>query len=138
MRAVSKSTLWVVAAIVTLGIAHPAYADLYLFAFESGDGVSYPGGSSPLQGNLGFDNSTYFTNSMDLASPLIVVASSGVPFTTGLFIGADATDWFFGPGGSFSLNGEVIGTPPTNVLIPSTTLLTGSFLGTTTDRKSVV
>jgi hypothetical protein len=51
-------------------------------------------------------------------------------FITGQFTGTDSTDWFFGSGGSLNISGALVS--PLNsadVIIPSTTLLTGSFLG---------
>jgi hypothetical protein len=106
--------------------ASPASADiLELSSIETGGGVSYPGGSAPLTGQL-VEGGLYQINRSSTYSIF-----GNTPYTTGPFSGSDATDWFFGPGGSLSITGEVLDSA-FNVVIPTTTLLTGSFSGIST------
>ena len=107
-------TLPIVAAIVMFGIAKPVYADLVISAHETVQGsLSYPGGSSPLHGGMngGFDIGT-------------LPCLCNLSFTTGPFMGSDANDWFFGPGGSLNLSGSSLSGIDVIVM--------GTFLGTPT------
>jgi hypothetical protein len=115
-------------ALTSLALAgmSPASADvLELSAIKTGGGVSYSGGSAPLTGQLA-QGGIYQIN----GSSTYTIFGNG-PYTTGLFAGSDAADWFFGPGGSVSIIGEVLNST-LNVVIPTTTLLDGSFSGTST------
>ena len=141
MNWLKRGVFWHLALFV-LASLKPAYAtvELTLFANFNGGSVSYAGGNSPLQGSL----SSYFVfnngpcswtpgpNAPGCSSSSNLVAVGSTPFMTGPITGTDQTDWFFGPGGSLNMTGYMFAAGNGNVLIPSTTLLTGTFLNTTT------
>jgi len=126
MDAIRKLSLFLIPALSGLGIVSPAYADLDFSGHFTGGGVSYAGGSAALQGSL-TSGGTYAINGI----PLGPVVFGDTPFATGQFLSSDAADWYFGPGGSIAISGDIRSFGG-NVLIPSADLLTGTFLGTTT------
>lgn len=126
MRFLKTSAPLLPLAVFMLTAVTPIYADptLTIDGFMVGGSISYPGGSSPLAGTLGIGAVfTLESNALD--------CFCGVSFTTGPLTGTDATNWFFGPGGSVSMTGQLF-SGVYNPGIPVTTPLTGSFLGTPT------
>src|SRR5579871_5349443 len=108
--------------------AVPANADILdLSSIFTGGGVSYSGGAAPLTGSLA-EAGIFQINP---PGPPTYSIFGFAPYTTGPFTSSDAADWFFGPGGSLTITGEVLDST-SQVVIPTTTLLTGSFSGTST------
>jgi hypothetical protein len=112
----------------------PASADvLNLLSLDTGGGLSYSGGTAPLTGSLA-ESGPFLIDPVVLSSKYIIAGIG--PYTTGPGGPSDATHWFFGPGGSLSIVGEVLDSTTFSVVIPTTTLLAGSFSGTSTLTSS--
>jgi hypothetical protein len=123
LRAFSTATFTLI-----LGTLNPGRCDqMHLFGFETGQSISYQGGTAALQGDLG-EWAGYTINGSN--TDILLPDSSGVSFTTGGFVGYSGPDWFFAPGGSFSFHGEMLS--GNNIVVPPTALITGSFNGTGT------
>ena len=126
------------ALVVKLGIVKPVYADVDIdfSEIESASGViSYGGASSPLVGSIGDPpGDGPFWVGPTPYDPFSVgpttICLCNLSFTTGQLTGTNATDWFFASGGSLNITGTLVSDSDiSDVIVPSTTLLTGSFLG---------
>lgn len=136
----ARSTFVAFALALSLGFSSQAFAagllDFGMIAPTTGT-VSFGGGATPLVGS---------TIEVDNVTGLGTPANAGVPgqrlclgcvlnFTTGNFTGVTGSSWNFGPGGTITVTGGV--DLNNNTIqdagdIPAgTTLLSGSFVGTT-------
>jgi hypothetical protein len=121
-----KTILFFAAGFALSRMPEPLYAgmDYSLHNTMIRSQITYLGGGGGLAGTI--PQETYLASSTSTD-----ILFGEIDFSTGPVSGYSGNRWYFGPGGTFSVTGSIYSSDFSRVLIPVTTLLTGSLLGMT-------